>query len=256
MGNVSASQKNVVVLGGSSGIGKATAQRFAKEGWRVLIGSSALDKGREVLATLCGEGHQAFEVDVRNLEAIQRFREQIAAAYGSFDVLVNSVGISEAADVLNGDFTHWDNPLQVMLYGTVHSCRELVPLMPDGGRIIHITSIHHDRVEKGSSAYGMAKAAITQFTRSLAMELAPRNILANTIAPGFINTPMSVKADGRNELDTTWFKDNYVKYDHLPLKRSGEPEEVAGVVYFLAGADASYMTGSVITVDGGLTITF
>jgi 3-oxoacyl-[acyl-carrier protein] reductase len=102
----------------------------------------------------------------------------------------------------------------------------------------------------------MAKAAITQFTRSLALELAPRNILANAIAPGFIDTPMSVKSDGENELQSAWFQDNYIKYDHLPLKRAGLPEEVAGVAYFLSGPDASYITGSVITVDGGLTITF
>ena len=102
----------------------------------------------------------------------------------------------------------------------------------------------------------MAKAGITQLTRSLAVELAPRNILANTIAPGFIDTPMSVKADGKNELDSEWFKDNYIRYNHLPLKRAGKPEEVAGVAWFLAGADASYITGTVVTVDGGLTITF
>jgi 3-oxoacyl-[acyl-carrier protein] reductase len=143
-----------------------------------------------------------------------------------------------------------------MLYGTVKTCRALIPLLSDFGRIVQITSIHHDRVENGSSAYGMAKAAITQFTRSLALELAPRNILANAIAPGFINTPMSIKANGVNEMDTEWFKDNYIKYDHLPLKRAGGPEEVAGVAFFLAGPDASYITGSVITVDGGLTITF
>jgi 3-oxoacyl-[acyl-carrier protein] reductase len=129
-------------------------------------------------------------------------------------------------------------------------------LIEDGGRIIHITSIHYERVARGSSAYGMAKAAITQLTRSLAVELAHRNILANTVAPGFIDTPMSVKADGKNELESEWFEDNYIKYNHLPLKRAGQPEEVAGVVYFLAGPDASYMTGSVVTVDGGLMITF
>jgi len=138
----------------------------------------------------------------------------------------------------------------------VKVCRALVPLMEDGGRIVHITSIHHDRVARGSSAYGMAKAAITQLTRSLAVELASRNILANTIAPGFVDTPMSVKADGKNELDSAWFRDNYIKYDHLPLKRAGKPEEIAGVAWFLSGADASYITGSVVTVDGGLTITF
>ena len=88
------------------------------------------------------------------------------------------------------------------------------------------------------------------------MKLATRNNLVNAIAPGFISTPMSIKADGENDLDSVWFRQNYVERHHLPLKRAGQPEEVAGVAYFLAGADAAYITGQVITVDGGLTITF
>ncbi len=249
-------QKIVVILGGSSGIGKATAHRFAKEGCRIIIGSASRYKAEEVCAGLPGEGHLAFEVDVRNLGHIERLAHWIGSEYGFFDVLVNSVGVSQGMPALESDFDKWDNALQVMLYGTVKSCRLLVPLLKDGGRIIHITSIHQTRVEFGSSAYGMAKAAITQFTRSLALELAPRGILANTIAPGFIETPMSVKAGGRNELESEWFYDNYVKYAHLPLKRAGQPEEVAGVAYFLAGPETTYMTGSVVTVDGGLTVTF
>ncbi len=250
-------RKTVIVLGGSSGIGKAIAQRFAHEGWLVVIASPDLHQLEPVRNTLEGDGHISIEMDVRNdahhLGFIKQLKER---GIKHFDTLVNSIGISQHFDVLEKDFSAWNNTLEVMLYGTVKSCRMLVPLMYNGGRIIQITSIHHCRVEKGSSAYGMAKAAITQFTRSLALELAPKNILANTIAPGFINTPMSVKENGENELETTWFKDNYIKYEHLPLKRAGRPEEVAGVAYFLAGPDASYITGSVITVDGGLTITF
>jgi 3-oxoacyl-[acyl-carrier protein] reductase len=89
----------------------------------------------------------------------------------------------------------------------------------------------------------------------MALELADRPILVNAIAPGFVNTPMSVSG-GINELDTEWFKDNYVTGHHLPLRRAAQPEEIAGVAFFLAGKDASYITGQVITVDGGLTITF
>lgn len=250
-------RKIAIVLGGSSGIGKATAQRFAKEGWLVVIASPDLHQLECVRNTLGGEGHLSVELDVRNdAHYLNLTRQLQARGIGHFDVLVNSIGISEHFDVLDKDFNAWNNALEIMLYGTVRSCRTLVPLMRDGGRIIQITSIHYNRVEKGSSAYGMAKAAITQFIRSLALELAPQNILANTIAPGFIDTPMSVKENGENELTTEWFYDNYIKYDHLPLKRAGKPEEIAGVAYFLAGPDASYITGSVITVDGGLTITF
>jgi 3-oxoacyl-[acyl-carrier protein] reductase len=127
--------------------------------------------------------------------------------------------------------------------------------MPPGGRVIHCTSIHGERAEAGSSGYAMAKAAINQYCRGLALDLAPRGILVNAVAPGFVRTPMSV-VNGVNELDGEWFIKNYVEGHHLPLKRAGNPEEIAGVVFFLAGPDATYLTGQVITVDGGLTITF
>lgn len=249
-------RKKVIVLGGSSGIGKAIAERFSKEGWQVLVGAKDGNATREVVGGLEGEGHIAVEVDVTVDEQVAGLRNTAEEGFGSYHVLINSVGISKGVPVLDGDFSSWDASIQVMLYGAVKVCRALVPLMEDGGRIIHVTSIHYERVAIGSSAYGMAKAAVTQLTRSLAVELAHRDILANTIAPGFVDTPMSIKADGKNELESEWFKDNYIKYDHLPLKRAGRPEEIAGAAWFLAGPDASYITGAVLTVDGGLTITF
>jgi len=249
-------QKKVVVLGGSSGIGKAIAERFAKEGWQVLIAAPRLVQCIEVTESLKGKNHLACELDIRNDEQLEALQHTVENKFGDFDVMINSIGISEKNPVIDGDFSAWDNSIQVMLYGTVKACRKLVPLIKNNGRIIHITSIHYGRVAEGSSAYGVAKAAITQFTRSLALELAPGNILANAIAPGFVDTPMSIKEDGKNELKSDWFKDNYINSGRLPLKRAATPEEVAGVAWFLAGPDASYITGSVIVVDGGLTITF
>jgi NAD(P)-dependent dehydrogenase (short-subunit alcohol dehydrogenase family) len=249
-------RKKVIVLGGSSGIGKAIAERFAKEGWLVMVAANDLSSTQKVVYSLDGNEHVAIEVDVTSEAQIEKLRKQVEEKFITFHALINSIGISKGMPVIESGFIEWDYSLQVMLYGAVKVCRALVPLMEDYGRIIHITSIHHERVTKGSSAYGMAKAAVTQLTRSLALELAPRNILANAIAPGFVDTPMSVKEDGRNELESEWFNDNYIRYDHLPLKRAATPEEIAGVAWFLAGPDASYVTGSVITVDGGLTITF
>ena len=249
-------RKKIIVLGGSSGIGKATAERFAREGWQVLIAAHDLSQCLATVNELEGENHIACEADVRNEAHLNNLHQIVKEKLGDFDALVNSIGISQSHAAIDSNFSAWDNSLQVMLYGSVKACRALVPLLKDGGRIIHVTSIHYERVANGSSAYGMAKAAITQFSRSLAVELAPRNILSNTIAPGFVNTPMSIKSDGKNEVDTDWFKNNYIKYDHLPLKRAGTPEEIAGVAWFLAGPDATYITGSIITVDGGLTVTF
>ena len=249
-------RKKIVVLGGSSGIGKATAERFAKEGWQVCVAGHNLLQCIETVNILDGDGHFACKADVRNEADLNNLHKMVQEKFGDFDALVNSIGISQKQSALDSNFSEWDNSLQVMLYGSVKACRALVPLIKDGGRIIQITSIHYERVAEGSSAYGMAKAAITQFVRSLALELAPKNILSNAIAPGFVNTPMSVKEDGENELASDWFINDYVKGNHLPLKRAADPNEIAGVAWFLAGPDASYITGSVIIVDGGLTITF
>jgi 3-oxoacyl-[acyl-carrier protein] reductase len=256
MDQVNEMRKKVIVVGGSSGIGKAIAIRFAKEGWVVMVAAHDLRETENVVNSLEGEGHIGIQVDVTSAANMDSLKHKVEGNFAGFHVLINSAGISRGLTVVDSNFEEWDYSLQVMLYGAVKLCRALVPLMQDGGRIIHITSIHHERVAKGSSAYGIAKAAVTQLTRSLAIELAPRNILANAIAPGFVDTPMSIKADGKNELESEWFKDNYIKYDHLPLKRAAKPEEIAGAAWFLAGPDASYITGSVLTVDGGLTITF
>ena len=249
-------KKKIVILGGTSGIGKAIAVRFATEGWQVMVTGIQATECSEVLKSLKGKGHKSSVLDVRNEADIKKFGVLVEKELGQIDAFVNSIGISESFAAIESDFDTWNNALQIMLYGSVKMCRLLVPMLIDGGRIIHITSIHYQRVAYGSSAYGMAKAAITQLTRSLAIELAPRHILANAIAPGFVDTPMSVKANGRNELESEWFVENYINNAHLPLKRAAKPEEIAGVAWFLAGQDASYITGSVLTVDGGLTITF
>lgn len=249
-------QRKCIVLGGGSGIGAAIALRFAREGCRVVIAGLDTAQLDSVVRLLPGEGHLAIRADVSVEADLDSLCRVVKGSLESFDVLVNSVGISRKHRVVEGDFEAWDSALQVMLYGAVRACRRLVPLLHDGGRIIHITSIHYMRVADGSSGYGMAKAALTQFTRSLALELADRGILSNAIAPGFVDTPMSIKEDGANELESDWFESQYVRGGRLPLKRAARPEEIAGAAWFLAGPDATYITGSVLIVDGGLTITF
>ena len=248
-------RKRVIVTGASSGIGRATAERFAREGWDVALVARREGRLRDLAAGLPAGRHLVVAGSYAEPETAARLEAAIRAEWGGVDVLVNHAGVFMTAEAIGSPLAEWRQPFDLMVNGAVAMSRLAAPLMPDGGRIVHVTSIHGDRVENKASAYAMAKAAINHYCRGLALELAPRNILVNAIAPGFVDTPMSV-VDGVNELEGEWFRKNYVEGHHLPLRRAAQPEEIAGVAYFLAGPDASYITGQVITVDGGLTITF
>jgi 3-oxoacyl-[acyl-carrier protein] reductase len=248
-------RKTVVVTGASSGIGRATAVRFAREGWNVCITARRGELLEELKAGFPVAQHLAVAGDYSDPATADAIGEAIRGAWGRLDVLVNCAGVYIGGDPISTLVDEWRRPFDIMVNGAVYLTRMAVPLMPDGGRIVHITSIHGERAERGSSAYAMAKAALNQYCRGLALDLASRNILVNAIAPGFIDTAMSI-VNGVSELQTPWFRQNYVEGHHLPLRRAGQPEEIAGVAWFLAGPDATYLTGQIITVDGGLTITF
>jgi len=247
--------QRVIVTGASSGIGKATAFRFAQEGWDVCL----VARRKNLLESICQElpdgKHLVCSGPYEEAATSEKVREVVQREWGQVEALVNCAGVYMGADVVKSPLEAWRKPFDIMVNGAVFMTRVAAPLMKDGGRIIHVTSIHGERVENQASAYAMAKAAINQYCRGLALELAPLQILVNAIAPGFVDTPMSV-VNGVNELEGEWFRKNYIEGHHLPLKRAGQPEEIAGVAFFLAGPDASYITGQVITVDGGLTITF
>ncbi len=249
-------RRKVVVTGASSGIGRATSVRFASENCDMCLNARREERLRELVQTFQPGDHLVCPGDYSDPAVVKQMNRQLRERWGRVDVLVNCAGVAQAAEVVASPLEHWRKPFDTMFEGGVRMTRMCVPLMPSGGRIIHITSIHGTRAEAGSSAYAMAKAALNQYCRGLAVELAPRGILANAIAPGFIDTEMSIGPDGISELETDWFKSNYVQGNHLPLRRAGRPEEIAGVAAFLAGPDATYLTGQVIIVDGGLTITF
>jgi 3-oxoacyl-[acyl-carrier protein] reductase len=249
-------RRKVVITGASSGIGRATAIRFAADGCDVCINARRVERLGELIKNFPPGDHLVCPGDYSSPAVLEEIGKTLRERWQRVDVLVNCAGISQSAAVVDSFFENWRTPFDTMFEGGVRMTRLCVPLMTNGGRIIHITSIHGERAEPGTSAYAMAKAALNQFCRGLAVELAPRGILANAIAPGFIDTEMSVGPDGSNELESEWFQNNYVRGHHLPLCRAGRPEEIAGVAAFLAGPDSTYLTGQVITVDGGLTITF
>lgn len=249
-------RRKIIITGASSGIGRATAARFATDGCDVCLNARREARLHELVKTLPAGDHLVCPGDYSDAAVVEGIDRVLRERWSRVDVLVNCAGLALAADAIHSSLSEWRKPFDIVFDGAVRMTRLAVALMPEGGRVIHITSIHGERAEKGLSAYAVAKAALNQYCRNLALELAPRGILVNAIAPGFVDTEMSRRADGVNELETPWFRASYVEGHHLPLKRAGQPEEIAGVAAFLAGPDATYLTGQVITVDGGLTITF
>jgi 3-oxoacyl-[acyl-carrier protein] reductase len=254
-GPTAAPRKRAIISGASSGVGRAAAIRFAREGWDVCLTARRAAELTGLHEELPEGSHLVCPGDYSDPATAERIGIEVSAQWGRLDALINCAGIYIPVHSIDTSMEQWRPAFEIMVNGALYLTRMAVPLMTGGGRIVHVTSIHGDRAEGQASGYAMAKAAINQLCRALAVELAPSGILVNAIAPGFIDTPMSM-INGVNELESDWFKQNYVLGHHLPLKRAAQPEEIAGVALFLAGPDASYITGQVITVDGGLTITF
>jgi 3-oxoacyl-[acyl-carrier protein] reductase len=247
-------RKKVLVAGASSGIGAATAQRFAREGWDVCLSARREKEMLAIKKGLAPGDHLVVAGDASDVRVGQELAETINRQWGRLDAMVDSIGVWLTAHAIKSSMEEWRKPFDLMVNSAINLARAAVPLMKEGGRLIYVTSVHGRCGDREVSAYSMAKAAINQYCRALAVDLASQDILVNAIAPGFVETPMSI-VDGASELETDWFREYYVEGHFLPLKRAGQPEEIAGVAYFLAGPDASYMTGQVLTVDGGLTLT-
>ncbi len=250
--------KVAIVTGGGSGIGRAIVERFAREGASVII-AEIEDTGQALEERLKGEGRRAFFVraDVSREDDRERLVAETVRQFSRIDILVNNAGIYFPKSVFDMTIGDWSKMMSVNLDAVFFLSQRVAQWMKDegGGRIINVASVNSWHGIPLSAHYNAAKGGVAQITRCLAAELAPYNILVNAVAPGFIKTRMSI-VDGVDETETDFFKKFYCEGRRIPLGRAGLPEEVASAVCFLASDDCQYITGHLLVVDGGLSITF
>ncbi len=240
--------KVAVVTGGARGIGKAIAQAYAAEGAKVAIVYRGSKEAADALvAEITGKGGvaKAYQCDAADRAAVNACVETILTDMNQIDILVNNAGVIKDGLFLRMEPEHWDLVVNTNLGGTYNFTKPIVESMfrARKGRIINISSVAADRFNKGQCNYSASKGAINAFTKALAVEIASRGVNVNAIAPGFIETDMSETV--RNLAGDT------IK-NAIPMKRYGKPEDIAKVAVFLASDDSAYMTGQVLTVDGGL----
>jgi 3-oxoacyl-[acyl-carrier protein] reductase len=239
-----------IVTGAGRGIGRAIALQFSKEGARVACVSRTEQNAQNVaneINALRPDAAKAYAVDVADHAAVQKVGGKILEDFGRADILVNNAGVRCDALVMRMSVEDWDTVIGTNLRGAFSFAQAIVRAMTKqrSGRIINISSVIGLMGNAGQTNYAASKAGLIGFTKSLARELASRNITVNAVAPGFVTTDM-----------TAGLSDDIKKTIHakIPLGRTATPEEIADSVTFLASAEAGYITGQVLCVDGGIVM--
>jgi 3-oxoacyl-[acyl-carrier protein] reductase len=242
--------QNAIVTGAGRGIGHAIAARLASEGARVACVSRSEENAKRTADELNkarADSAKPYAVDVADHAAVQKVGAQILEDFGKVDILVNNAGVTRDGLAMRMSIEDWDTVINTNLRGAFNFTQSILRAMikQRSGRIINITSVIGLIGNAGQTNYAASKAGLIGFTKSLARELASRNITVNAIAPGFITTDMT--AGLSEEIKRTI-------QSQIPLGKTGTPEDVASAAAFLASAEAGYITGQVICVDGGMVM--
>jgi 3-oxoacyl-[acyl-carrier protein] reductase len=237
--------KRALITGGSGGIGAAIARRLARDGLHVIVHANRSREQAEAVAgeiRSAGGSAETTAFDVADGNASAQALETLLAA-GPIQVLVNNAGIHDDAPLAGMTFEQWHRVVDVTLHGFYHVTQPLLlpMLRTRWGRVISISSIAGVIGNRGQANYAAAKAGLHGATRSLALEVASRGVTANVVAPGIIRTPMAADVFSQEQIEQM-----------VPVKRAGTPEEVAALVAFLVSDDAGYITGQVLSINGGM----
>jgi 3-oxoacyl-[acyl-carrier protein] reductase len=243
-------KKTAIVTGATRGIGKGIAEKFAKEGCSLALFGTNAELGRQVVDELKALSDKEqkilfYQVDVGDFGAVEKAIGEIVEHFGAVDILVNNAGITRDNLLMKMSEEDWDRVLTTNLKSVYNTCKACIRAMmrARSGKIINISSISGLMGNAGQTNYAASKAGMVGFTKALAKEVASRNIHVNCVAPGFIKTAMT---DVIPEEKRAAFADT------IPLKRFGETEDIANATLFLASPLSDYITGQVLTVDGGL----
>ena len=239
--------KVALITGGTRGIGKAIAKKFAENGYDLVINYVSENTDLEKLKKDINSNNEILFVraNVGDFTSCEELIKKAIEKFGKIDVLVNNAGITRDDLIMRMKEEDFDKVINTNLKGTFNVTKNVIPYMMKkrSGKIVNISSVVGVSGNAGQCNYAASKAGIIGFTKSIAKELASRNILANCVAPGFIDTDMT-------EVLSDSVKENI--NSQIPLKRMGTAEEIAKAVYFLAGEDNTYITGQVLNIDGGM----
>jgi NAD(P)-dependent dehydrogenase (short-subunit alcohol dehydrogenase family) len=248
--------KVVLITGGGSGIGRASALRFAEEGAKVLVADRNLQSAQQVSAEIQALGREAHatQSDVTQAADCEQMVREAVKHFGRLDVVYANAGISGGEMVANMDPSDWDRVLATNLRGVFLTCKYAIPALiaAGGGAIVTIaSSMAGWDTSSGGAAYMASKEGVTGLTKSLALQLGGYGIRVNAICPGIIKTPLG-RRPGTTEQEYEMRYERFAR--RIPLRRVGQPEDVAAAVAFLASDDARHITGSMLLIDGGQTL--